>query len=52
MKKIAEEIPGYDYDSTSLDRSTVSLLDLDKLKESAGFTAEDERYLQMARSVL
>lgn len=52
MKKIAEELPGYDYDSANINHSTVSMSDLDKLKESAGFTAEDERFLRMAGTVL
>jgi hypothetical protein len=52
MKKIAESIPGYTYGTAEVSVSPVSLADLDKLKISAGFTAEDERYLRLAGEVL
>lgn len=52
MKKIRENIAGYDYGAKSVACSTVSLADLEKLKESAGFTGEDERFLRMAGEVL
>jgi hypothetical protein len=45
-------IPGYDYASPTLATSPVSLADLESLKVSVGFTSEDQRYLQMAGSVL
>ena len=45
-------IPGYDYASPTIARSPVTLADLASLKVSVGLTSEDERYLQMAGSVL
>jgi hypothetical protein len=47
-----ENIPGYTYGSPEVARSPVSLQDLERLKTSAGFTQEDERYLRMAGAVL
>jgi len=52
MKKVADEIPGYTYGTTAVAASAVSLDELDKLKASAGFTAEDEQFLRLAGEVL
>jgi len=52
LKRIAAEIPGYTYGTDSVPRSAFSVRDLEKLKLTAGFTAEDERYLRLAGAVL
>jgi len=52
MKTIANDIPGYAYGSSHMGQSPVSLYELDNLKQSAGFTAEDEKYLRLAGDVL
>jgi hypothetical protein len=52
MKKVGEEIPAYSYGTAAVSASSVSLDDLDKLKVSAGFTAEDEHFLRLAGEVL
>jgi len=50
--QIAEEIPGYSYGLSDVARSPISLKQLEQLKQSAGFTSEDERYLRMAGELL
>jgi hypothetical protein len=40
MKKIAEHMPGYSYGAADVATSPVSMLDLESLKISAGFTEE------------
>jgi hypothetical protein len=52
MKKIVEHIPGYSYGAAEVATSPVSILDLENLKISAGFTEEDQHYLRMAGDVL
>jgi hypothetical protein len=52
MKQVSEHIPGYSYGAAGVARSPVTTLDLEKLKTSAGFSEEDERYLRLAGSVL
>jgi hypothetical protein len=52
METIASQIPGYTYGTSDAAKSPVSLSDLEKLKQSVGFTTEDERYLRMAGEVL
>jgi hypothetical protein len=52
MKESYENISGYAYGSAELAKSPVSMLELANLKISAGFTDEDERYLQLAGEVL
>lgn len=52
MKMVADEIPGYCYGSSAVARSPVSLRELANLKGMVGFTAEDQRYLQLAGDVL
>lgn len=51
-KMVAEEIPGYSYGTPGAATSPVSLAELELLKQSVGFTAQDERYLRMAGEVL
>jgi hypothetical protein len=52
MKRVAAEIPGYAYGSKTVETSPVSLEELENLKVSVGFSAEDERYLRLAGEVL
>jgi len=52
VKKIAENIPGYSYGAAEVTRSAVSVQDLERLKASAGFTEEDQRFLRLAGEVL
>ncbi|HUN64136.1 MAG TPA: protoglobin domain-containing protein [Candidatus Sulfotelmatobacter sp.] len=47
-----ESIPGYSYGSPQVARSPVSVQDLERLKTSVGFGAEEERYLRLAGTVL
>ncbi len=52
MKKIAEHLPGYSYGAAEVATSPVSMLDLESLKISAGFTEEDQHFLRLAGEVL
>lgn len=52
MKRVAEEIPAYTYGMAAVPRSEVSLDELERLKQTVGFTAEDEQFLRMAGEVL
>jgi hypothetical protein len=52
MKRVAESIPGYSYGTAEAARSPVSLRELEDLKMSVGFTADDERQLRRAGEVL
>jgi hypothetical protein len=52
MNADTHNIPGYDYGAASIAHSSATLDDLQRLKLSVGFTAEDERYLRMAGDVL
>jgi len=52
MKKIADGIPAYAYGTAAIRPSPVPLEELERLKISAGFTAEDEQFLRMAGEVL
>jgi hypothetical protein len=52
MKKIAEHMPGYSYGAAEVATSPVSMLDLESLKISAGFTQEDQHFLRLAGEVL
>jgi len=51
-RMVAEKIPGYTYETADAARSPISLKELEELKQSAGFTSEDERYLRAAGEVL
>jgi hypothetical protein len=52
MRRIAENIPGYSYGAADVPGSPVSLQDLEQLKISAGFTDQDQNFLQLAGEVL
>jgi hypothetical protein len=52
VKFVAEKIPGYDYGSPQVSRSPVTTQELEALKQSAGFTREDEHWLRVAGEVL
>ena len=52
MKNVAQEIPAYTYGTAAVSASPVSLKELDELKVSVGFTAEDEEHLHKAGEVL
>jgi hypothetical protein len=52
MKTVAEQIPGYLYGASEVARSPLSLQELESLRISAGFTEEDQRFLQLAGEVL
>lgn len=47
-----EKIKGYDYGSAALERSPVSLDDLDLLKKTLLWSNDDDRYLKLAGDVL
>ena len=46
------EVPGYGYGAPDTAHSPLGMEDLDLLKQTVLFTAEDERYLKMAGKVL
>jgi hypothetical protein len=52
VRKIAEDIDGYTYGTADVAASPVSLQELEALKVSVGFTAENQRYLALAGEVL
>jgi hypothetical protein len=52
MKKVAEQIPGYQYGASEVTGPPLSLQYLESLKITAGFTEQDERYLRLAGEVL
>lgn len=52
LKTNAQNLPGYSYGAVEVARSPISIEELESLKASAGFTDEDERYLQLAGKVL
>jgi hypothetical protein len=52
MTKPAAGMCAYSYGTAEVSRSPVSLEELEDLKVSVGFTAEDENYLRMAGEVL
>jgi len=49
---IAEKIPGYTYGESSVARSPITPRELESLKQSAGFTGQDQHYLRLAGEVL
>ena len=49
---VANDISGYDYGSSKVVKSPITVKELEQLKESAGFTTEDEHWLQVAGEVL
>ena len=52
MDNASETIPGYGYGAEAVAKSWISLQELEQLKISVGFAAEDERYLRLAGEVL
>ena len=52
MRTTSEHISGYLYGSPEVPISTMSVVDLANLKNSAAFTEEDQRYLRLAGEVL
>jgi hypothetical protein len=52
MNNASEPIPGYAYGAEAVAKSWISLQELEQLKTSVGFTAEDEHYLGLAGKVL
>ena len=52
MKFVAPEIPGYNYGSAEVAQSPITLRELEQLKQSAGFTKDDEQWLRRAGEVL
>ena len=52
MTRIIGEMPAYTYGTAAVATSPVSLKELEELKVSVDFTAEDERYLRRAGEVL
>jgi hypothetical protein len=52
MVKVTADMPAYTYGTTAVGTSPVSLSELEELKVSVGFTAEDEQYLRKAGEVL
>jgi hypothetical protein len=52
MNGNARGIPGYTYGAPAVAVSSATLDDLQRLKISAGFTADDQHYLRMAGAVL
>jgi protoglobin len=52
VRMVAEEIPGYNYGAADVAKSPITTAELDLLKQSTGFTKEDERWLHVAGEVL
>ena len=52
VRRVAEHIAGYTYGTSEVDTSPVSMKELEQLKISVGWTAEDERCLRLAGEVL
>jgi hypothetical protein len=52
MKRVAEQITGYTYGTAEVETSPVSMKELENLKISVGWTAEDDRYRRLAGEVL
>ena len=52
MARIIGDMPAYTYGTASVSASPVTLEELEQLKVSVGFTADDERYLRRAGEVL
>jgi hypothetical protein len=51
-KLVASEIPGYVYGSQNGAKSPINEKEFELLKQSAGFTREDEHWLRMAGAIL
>jgi hypothetical protein len=51
-KMVADRIPAYTYGTPEAAKSPISVVELEQLKKTVGFTPEDEQYLRMAGDVL
>lgn len=51
-KMVSEKIPSYTFGTADAAKSPVSLEEFEKLKQSAGFTSDDEKHLRLAGEVL
>jgi hypothetical protein len=51
-KLVAPEIPGYNYGSAEVAKSPITPKELEQLKQSTGFTEDDEQWLRRAGEVL
>lgn len=49
---VAKEIPGYNYGSAEVAKSPITPQELEQLKQSTGFTADDEQWLRRAGQIL
>ena len=49
---VADQIPGYDYGSPNVARSPIGEQEFEALKQSAGFTEDDEHWLRVAGETL
>ena len=49
---VAESIPGYEYGSRDIVKSPITIQEFELLKQTAGFTKDDEYWLQVAGEVL
>lgn len=49
---VTGSIPGYTYGSPGLVKSPLTIKDLESLKKTMLFTAEDEKYLRMSKDIL
>ena len=52
MNRVADQILGYTYGNAAVAKSPISMAQFNELKASAGFTDEDQRFLQIAGEVL
>ena len=52
VRLVAPEIPGYNYGSTEVVKSPITPQELEQLKQSTGFTEDDEQWLRRAGEVL
>jgi protoglobin len=52
IRTVATEIPGYNYGSFDVAQSPITMGEFEFLKQSAGFTEEDERWLHRAGELL
>jgi protoglobin len=52
IRRVAADIPGYDYGARCSARSPITVEDFELLKQSAGFTSEDVTWLRAAGEAL
>jgi hypothetical protein len=51
-RMVADKIPGYDYGSSKVPKSPITEAEFELLRQSAGFTKEDEHWLRVAGEAL